>query len=563
MRIFGRSRSIPTEIAPEDIFIDSTNLPRLNEDSLEGRVERPISGRAIRAIGIVFSCALVVFVGQAFRLQIVEGASYADISRNNRLERSVIFAPRGIISDRNGVALAWNELETDPQATTTLPFPRRRHIDLTGFSHILGFVRYPKADASGRWWSEEHEGIAGVEAAFNDTLAGVNGSVMHETDARGVLVRTDIVDPPREGKGLTLSIDAEVQEALARRLSEHSAANKFRGAAAAIMDVQTGELLALVSVPEYDTEAFAEGDSAVVSAANNDPSTPLLNRAVAGLYAPGSIVKPMFAAAALEEGIISPQKQIFSSGSISIPNPYTPSKPSVFKDWRAHGWTDMRRAIAVSSDVYFYAIGGGFEDQRGLGIARIDDYAKRFGFGEVVDFVLPGGLPGTIPTPEWKQEVFEEDWRLGDTYNTAIGQYGFQVTPLQVVRYVSALANGGTLLTPHLTSGAQPEGVPVGIEDEHLQVAREGMHAAVVEGGTAAALNIPGISIAGKTGTAQVGARNEFMNSWVIGFWPFEKPRYAFAVVLERAPAGTLSGASPALYPFFVWLRDEKPQYLQ
>lgn len=563
MRFFSRKRRFPTEIAPEDIFIDSTNLPRLNEESLEGRVERPISARAITAVGMVCGVALLVFAGQAFRLQVVEGSTYADISRNNRLERSVLFAPRGIVTDRNGTPLAWNELETDPNATTTLPFPHRRHIDLAGFSHILGFVRYPKADTSGRWWSEEHEGMAGVEAAFNDVLAGENGSVMHETDARGGLVRTDIVDPPREGAELKLSIDSEVQGALAQRLSEHIATYKFRGAAGAIMDVRTGELLALVSVPEYDTEAFAEGNSEAVSAANTDPATPLLNRAVAGLYAPGSIVKPMFAAAALEEDLISPQKQIFSSGSISIPNPYTPSKPSIFRDWRAHGWTDMRRAIAVSSDVYFYAIGGGFEDQRGLGIARIDDYARRFGFGEIVDFALPGGLAGTIPTPEWKEEVFEEDWRLGDTYNTAIGQYGFQVTLLQVVRYAAAVANGGMLLTPHIVLGATPESTSVGVSDEHLQVAREGMRDAVLEGGTAAALNIPGISIAGKTGTAQVGARNEFMNSWVIGFWPYEKPRYAFAVVLERSPAGTLSGASPSMNPFFYWLRDQKPEYLE
>ena len=560
---FGRRRRIPVEIAPEDIFIDSTNLPRLDEGALEGRVERPISSRAIASVGIVCTLALIIFAGQAFRLQVVEGSSYADISRNNRLERSVLFAPRGVITDRNGTPLAWNELETDPSATTTKPFPERRHITLAGFSHILGFVRYPKADASGKWWSEDHVGIAGVEAAFNDTLAGVNGNVMKETDARGALVRSDIVDPPREGAELKLSIDAEVQDALARRLSEHIAANNFRGGAGAIMDVQTGELLALVSVPEYDTQAFAEGNSAVVSAANNDSATPLLNRAVAGLYSPGSIVKPMFAAAALEEGIISPEKQIFSSGSISIPNPYFPDKPSIFRDWKAHGWTDMRRAIAVSSDVYFYAIGGGFEDQKGLGIARIDEYAKRFGFGEVVDFALPGGLAGTIPTPEWKQEIFEEDWRLGDTYNTSIGQYGFQVTPLQVVRHVAAIANGGTLLTPQLLADASPEGVSVGITDEHLQIAREGMRAATREGGTAAALNISGMSLAGKTGTAQVGVRNEFMNSWAIGFWPFEKPRYAFAVVLERAPAGTLAGASPSMNPFLYWLRDHKPEYLE
>jgi penicillin-binding protein 2 len=223
----------------------------------------------------------------------------------------------------------------------------------------------------------------------------------------------------------------------------------------------------------------------------------------------------------------------------------------------------MRRAIAVSSDVYFYAIGGGFQDQKGLGIAKIDEYARRFGFGALTGFIFDGEAEGVIPTPEWKEKVFDDPWRLGDTYNTAIGQYGFQVSPLQVVRYVGALANGGTLLTPQLVMGATAEAKNVGVSDAELQVVREGMRAAVTDGGTAAALNISGIEIAGKTGTAQVGAHNEYMNSWAIGFWPASKPKYAFAVVLEKAPAGTNSGAAPAMSNFFYWLRDTKPEYLQ
>lgn len=330
-----------------------------------------------------------------------------------------------------------------------------------------------------------------------------------------------------------------------------------------IMDVKTGELLAMTSFPEYDNDAFSDGDQTAITAANQDPLTPLLNRAVAGVYAPGSIVKPMFAAAALHEGIIDPSKAILSTGSISIPNPYFPDKPSIFKDWKAHGYTDMRRAIAVSSDVYFYAIGGGYKDQKGLGIQKIDDYARMFGFGATSGFILGGEAEGTIPTPEWKQEVFNDEWRLGDTYNTAIGQYGFQVTPLQVMRYVAALANGGTLLKAHLVQGEPVEATKIDLSDDELRIAREGMRQAVVEGGTAAALNISGIELAGKTGTAQVGTRNQYMNSWVIGFWPASAPKYAFAVVLEKAPAGTNSGAAPAMSNFFYWLRDAKPEYLQ
>lgn len=562
MRWF-RTRRHTGEILPEDIFLDSSNLPQLDAGRLEGRMEHPIAREAPQAIGILFILLVLLFLGQVFRLQILKGEAYAEISRNNRLERSVLFAPRGIVTDRNGKEIAWNEINTDPHATGTPVFPLRHTIEAPGFAHLLGFVRHPKADTKGMWWSEEYEGVGGVEAVFNDRLRGTNGNIIRETDARGTLVRTDIVETPRPGATLALSIDADVQEALARQLLSHAETQGFQGGAGLIMDVESGELLAMVSFPEYNLQAFAEGNSEIIDATNNDVRTPLLNRAVAGLYAPGSIVKPFMALAALEENLIDPEKEIYSAGFISIPNPYVPEKPSIFKDWKAHGWVDMRRALAVSSDVYFYAIGGGFEDQKGLGIEKIDEYARRFGLGEPTGFAFPGELPGTIPTPEWKQEIFDDEWRLGDTYNTAIGQYGFQVTPMQIIRFVGSLANGGTLVMPHLVKGEKGARAPIGVSEENLSIIREGMRAAVVEGGTGAALNMGGIDIAAKTGTAQVGARNQFMNSWVIGFWPFEKPRYAFAVVLERAPANTLSGASPAMAPFFYWLREHKPEYLQ
>lgn len=561
---WGGMRGYGHEIDPEDIFLDSSNIAQLDTQQLEGRIERPVPRGAIQFVGAIFVLAALVFGAQAFNLQIIKGAAYADIARNNRLERDVLFASRGIVYDRNGIELAWNAHLSD--ASTTLPYAEREYIHQPGFAHLLGFVRYPKADADGLWWREEYTGVSGIEHALDSALAGKNGSIMTETDARGGLVRKDIVDPPKSGESLTLSIDAEIQAELARVLSEHAAANGFQGGVGMIMDVRTGGLLAMTSFPEYDNVAFARGDTAVIAEANTDPRTPLINRAIAGVYTPGSIVKPIFAAAGLEEGLITLNTRITSSGSIQIPNPYFPDKPSIFRDWKAHGEMDVRHALAVSSNVFFYEVGGGYGSQKGLGIRKIDAYARMFGFGSTTGFALEGEEEGTIPTPEWKEQIFNDPWRLGDTYHTAIGQYGFQVTPIQVVRFIAAIANGGTLLTPQLVHGAESQRADIGISKESMDIVRDGLRMAVhsqYADRTERVLDIEGIVIAGKTGTAQIGARNEFMNSWAIGFWPYEDPKYAFAVVLERAPAGTLSGAAPGVSKFFYWLRDTHPEYVR
>ncbi len=561
------------EIAPDEIFLDSTNLPALDPASLEGRVERPLSRASVLAIGVVFFCGVAVFAFKSYDLQVVHGAEYAEVSRENRLNRDIVFSPRGVLYDRTGERLAWNDIGiTAASSTADTPEagdapPPRFYYDAPGLAHVLGFVRYPKRDASGTWWREEYVGVSGAEKTFDAELRGTNGSRLTETDARGASVRSHLVEPALPGRDVALSIDARVQSELFRILSEHAKGNGFRGGAAVIMDTETGELIALTSFPEYDNKLFAEGDATAIGAASNDERTPLLDRAVGGLYTPGSIVKPIFAAAALSEGIISPEKKIHSSGSISVPNPYDPSKPTVFRDWRAHGWTDVREAIAVSSDVYFYTVGGGFGGQKGLGIYKLDEYARRFGLGRPTGIALSGEQSGVIPTPEWKLDVFGPDdpWRLGNTYHTAIGQFGFQITPLQAVRYTAAIANGGSLLTPHLIASSTPEATDLGVSADILGIVREGMRMAVhsdLENRTARSLDIAGAEIAGKTGTAELGTRNQYMNSWAIGFWPASHPRYAFAAVLERAPAGTPSGAAPGMRKFFDWLFSEGPEYL-
>ncbi|MBI5003607.1 hypothetical protein HZC00_00725 [Candidatus Kaiserbacteria bacterium] len=573
MRLFGRRRKTHKiyEIAPDEVFLDSSNLPGHNATQFEGRVERPLSHRAIIMTGVAFAILVVVFGSRSYNLQVVHGASYADISEKNTLRRSLIFATRGVIYDRTGAELAWNTPQPSETATSTAtssPYALRAYVDLPGLSHIVGYVRYPKADTSGRWWNESYIGVSGSEATFDSLLSGINGSSMLETDAHGKVERSNIVIPPQNGQDIHLSINADIQSKLYTLLSKHAEDNGFKGGAAVIMDVRTGEVIALTSFPEYSNEAFVSGDRDVINRQSSASSNPLLNRAISGLYAPGSIVKPIFAIAALNEHIISPDKQIDSIGQITIPNPYDPKNPSIFRDWRVHGWVDMRTAIAVSSDEYFYTIGGGYGGQPGLGIARIDQYARMFGLSSTTGIALLGEQDGVIPTPAWKEQAFGADdpWRIGDTYHTAIGQFGFQVTPIQAVRFTAAIANGGKLWTPQILASTTAAYTTIDIPDEYLQIAREGMRLAVTSDrsdATVKALFLPGIKIAAKTGTAQIGAHNEWMNSWSVGFWPADDPHYAYAVVLERAPAGTASGAAPGLQPFFYWLIKEHPEYVQ
>ncbi|MCE9549157.1 hypothetical protein K8Q98_02040, partial [Candidatus Nomurabacteria bacterium] len=310
---------------------------------------------------------------------------------------------------------------------------------------------------------------------------------------------------------------------------------------------------------------LSEGkESQIIKGYFNDKRKVLMDRVISGIYTPGSIVKPFFALGALTEGLIDPFKKILSTGSISIPNPYFPDKKSVFKDWKAHGWVDMSQALAVSSDVYFYAIGGGFEDQKGLGITNLEKYARVFGIGTKTNVDLPDESSGTIPNPEWKIKNFAGDiWRVGDTYNTSIGQYGFQVTPIEMARATAAIANSGTLITPHFVLSDIEKENSVSIIDlkkEHFDIIHGGMKEAV-DYGTAVALNVPYVEVAAKTGTAQLGAEKNRVNSWVIGFFPYDEPKYAFTVLMESGPSTGSVGATAIMRGLLDWMSINTPEY--
>lgn len=555
-RQFGRRRKAH-EIAPDEIFLDSTNLSNFDQTRMEGKLERSIPQTAFAGILLAMALVFTGLVAQAANLQIMEGERYAAQSERNRVRPEVMFAKRGAIVDRNGTPLVYNNESEDGYVRRVYAGP--------GFAHLLGYVSYPKKDAKGYYYDTEITGLAGVEKTFNTELAGRNGTLLVEEDALGEVQSQGQVEAAIDGATVELSIDARAQRAFASSIAELADRIPFEGASAILMDVETGEIHALASYPEYDPNVLSSGEPAdVIASYATDSRRPYLDRAIAGLYAPGSIVKPMEAAGALSDGIISPEKVIYSSGQLVVPNPYDPSKPTIFKDWKALGAMNMRSAIAYSSDVYFYTIGGGFGDQRGLGIKRLGEWYRAFGFGRATGIELEGEEEGFIPSPEWKEETYGEPWRIGNTYHTAIGQYAMLVTPIEAARAVAAVANGGKLVTPTVRkTNMTPAGERIDISPYALQVAREGMRMAVTEG-TSVGLNpLSFTTIAGKTGTAQLGANNEYHHAWAVGFFPYEKPKYAYVVLMEKGPSTNLVGGIYATYQALSRLHAEAPEYFE
>ncbi|MES2216381.1 MAG: penicillin-binding transpeptidase domain-containing protein [Patescibacteria group bacterium] len=552
-----RSSRKGREISPDEILLDSHNIPDFDTDQFEGRLESPISRTALYGITVIMSLILLVFLFQAGKMQIVHGDEYSARSEKNLLRPVPLFAGRGVISDRNGVPLIWN-------APSESDISHRAYATTTGLGHILGYVQYPSKDKNGFYYQSDFEGVSGIEKYLNTELQGTNGSRLIEVDARGQIVSENTVRAPDQGKNELLSIDSRVQSALFHNIADIAERVGFGGGAGVIMDVTNGEIIALTSYPEYSSQVMSDrDDTAKIKALLTDKRQPFLNRATDGLYTPGSIVKPYVALGALNEHIIDPSTVLVTTGSISIPNPYDDTKSTLFRDWKNQGSINMRQAIAASSDVYFYTVGGGYKDQKGLGILGIDKYLRLFGFGSADTDSPLMSKAGTIPTPDWKKKTFNEDWYLGDTYHTAIGQYGFQVTLVQIVRGVAAIANGGMLMKPTVIKGDTPRvDSTVDIPQKYFQVVREGMRMSV-QGGTSKALDVPYIAIGGKSGTAELGVAKDKVNSWITGFFPYDHPKYAFVVMLESGSVHNLIGAAAAMRQQLDWMNVNTPEYFK
>lgn len=439
----------------------------------------------------------------------------------------------------------------------------REYPDGLIFSHILGYegkITEEELDAEEGYLPTDLIGKQGVEKSYESVLKGTRGYERVEVDALGRVQKTLGTVAPAPGNDIVLNIDAGLQKTLYDALSDQLEREGLGSGAAVAMDPRDGSVLALVSVPGFDNNLFSEGISGeAYRGLLENAAKPLFNRAIGGEYAPGSTFKPIVASAALAEGVIDEHRQIESKGGISVGSFF-------FGDWKVHGFTDMRRALAVSSDVYFYSVGGGYGSIDGLGIGRIKSYAERFGYGEPTGIDLPGEADGFLPDPEWKRERFDERWYVGDDYNSSIGQGYVTATPIQILNSVAAVANGGTLYAPRLVSSvrdASGKSVPVSasvirggvVEDGILRVVREGMRQTVTEG-TAQSLGTLPLPVAGKTGTAQFGTR-EKTHGWFVSFAPYDDPEIAMIVLVEGQGEETYN-AVPVTQAAYEWYFRER-----
>lgn len=537
------ARKKDLEIAPEDIFLDVSNVPSFDRARFEGRIEKPLARGAHVSLALALILLFMIIVARAGNLQLTQGAAFAAQSARNSLEVETLFAPRGVITDKHGEVLAENVVTEEGVI--------RRSYSLPALGQILGYVSFPKKDASGVYYQTAEIGQAGLEAMYNELLTGTNGQLLTETDAVGTVRSQGTMVRAVEGSPLTLTIDAELERLFAHAIADTAKRTGFIAGAGVILDVHTGTVEAIVSYPTYDSNIMSNGGpAATIAAYTSDSGHPFLDHAVQGIYAPGSTVKPFVSAGALTDGLITPGTIIDDPGSISVPDPYHPGKSFVYKGWKPLGLMDVRKAIAWSSDIFFYTVGGGFKGQKGLGINRLGYWYRQFGIGSKTGIDLPDEAAGLVPTPEWKLKTFNEPWYTGDTYFTAIGQYSMQVTPVQMVRAIAAIANGGRLYRPMLVAGREPSYTKVSVAADALQVVREGMRMGVTSA-VASAVNFPFLSVAAKTGTAETGTRNQYINSWLVGFFPYENPKYAFAVVLERGPANAGSQALNVMRDLF------------
>ena len=420
------------------------------------------------------------------------------------------------------------------------------------FSQVLGYtgrINQQEYSNTSGYSINGYIGKTGLEAYYESYLRGTPGQSKITKSATGASKTNQILSQPENGNNLVLNIDAALQQRLYNDLGASILKMGGQKGAAVAMDPRTGAILALVSYPSYDDNAFSNGISQTdYQLIANDPSKPLFDRAIAAKYPTGSTIKPLEASAALQENLISPTKLINDPGYILVKSQYDPTVTYRFGGVEAHGLVDMRKALAVSSNIYFYTVGGGYGDQQGLGPARIKKYLSLFGWDEKTGIDLPGEFGGFIPTPAWKKATKGQSWYDGDTYNLSIGQSDLQTTPLQVATAYSAIANGGTLYKPQIVNkiisgtGADakiieqisPEVVRSNfIDPANLEIVREGMRDGVDKPyGLSATLNSLPIEVAAKTGTAQIGQVNHY-NVWSSVFAPYTDPQIVLVVTAE------------------------------
>lgn len=591
-------------MAKKEIFLEESVLDGIS-DGLDV-VERPISAKVFRVVSWFTVGLILVVAGRVGYSQFIKGSAYDLRALANAGQQTILKAPRGVIYDRYGNILALNEPsfsvnlnlsellkdrsklgETLQSISAIIPFdiesvkseintvdlerqayiPLAQNISLSQvidlkklnlrsaviensyirkytngpiFSQILGYtglVNQKNMDDNPSFDLNDEIGKSGIELSYDKILRGANGVAISYQDAKGNILETKTVNNPVGGDALTTTIDADLQTYFYNVLKAQLASLGRTAGAGLVMDPQTGEILSMVSLPSFD-------DNNLTSQMFTDPNKPTFNRVISGVYSPGSTIKPLVAFGALQEKTIDPYKKILSIGYIEIPNPYFPDKPSRFVDWRPQGWVDMQAALARSSNVYFYEVGGGFQDVVGLGINRLIDYWKKFQIDQLTGIDLPGENKGVLADPSVKEKATGQIWRIGDTYNVSIGQGDLRITPLELLRYISAIPDRGKLPVPrtvllardfqgNITFQSQPKSDTIKADDlNYWGIIEKGMLDGVAKDyGTSYSLKDIPMTIAAKTGSAQI-QNNQKTNAFFVGY---NIPKTNSVVTLARA----------------------------
>ncbi|NDV20106.1 penicillin-binding protein 2 [Pseudodesulfovibrio sp. JC047] len=555
-----------------------------------------------------------LFAVRLWYLQIHHGDEFALKAKDNQLRQESIFSPRGLIRDRNGDLLAINEpayalgliREDCPDIEKALhqvaqwtdedygeldalykknrkrvkPFeplilvpdltfdqlavietnklrwpgleiqfrPRRLYLYGTLMAHVLGYV----AEANEKELSKNPDlalgdvvGKQGIEFMLEDRMRGVKGLTQYEVDVTGRRLQERILKHPRAGHEISLSLDLGLQRLAMDWLDEEAGG-------VAVMDADTGQLLALATAPSYDSNDFSSGlTSKQWARLRDNPLHPMQNRVIQSVYPPGSVFKHVIAGAGLSYDMIDPKETVTCTGEMRLGR-------RIFRCWRrgGHGKVDLERALVESCDVYFYKLG------KKLTVDRMSNFAQAVGFGEKTGIRLPHEKAGNIPTREWKRRRFNEGWQGGDSLNMAIGQGFTLVTPLQVVRFFASLINGGKLLKPLLLKDEKTvvqREIP--LTPDQLALLRDALIETVDNNrGTARRLRTKGVIVGGKTGTAQVvrltdelkGLKDDEIpyrfrdHAWMAATAEKDGRRYAIAVLIEHGLHGG-SGAGPII----------------
>jgi len=569
----------------------------------ESTARREAWKRRVLALAAVAGIAFVGLLGQLWYLQVLEGGKLQEMSERNRIRIRPVAAPRGILFDRNGMPLVDNRpaftlslipREIDDRDTVIarlsvlLKIPlsdlqealdrvppdsfrpvrvrrgltleevtkvEERKLELPGVvvevepqrvyptstfaAHLLGYVREVSDDQmkQGRYRRGDMIGQSGLERLLDEYLRGRDGGERIEVDAMGRPVQVMRREEPDPGAQVVTTVDRRIQEAAERAMAG-------RSGAVVVMDPRNGDVLAMTSSPAFELDRLAGNlDKDEWLKVIRDPLTPLMNRALQSQYAPGSVFKVVVAAAGLQEGSLTPMDRIYCNGEFHL-GQWT------FKDWKegGHGHVDTRSALIHSCNIFFYQAG------LKVGPAAIARYAEAFGLGSPSGIDLGGEKPGLVPFVDGRRRVDGRKWQAGDTVNMSIGQGQVLVTPMQVARMMSAVANGGVLWRPRLVqrvervdgslaySSASKMTGRVDLSPIVWAFLRHALSGVVNEGGTGGAARIPGIDVAGKTGTAQSINKSDAAkgqdHAWFASFAPVQDPEVVVVVLVERGGKG-------------------------